>query len=36
MKIYYHPVSTTSCPVVLFAAENGINASLKDAPPQPL
>ena len=23
MKIYYHPASTTSRPVVLFAAENG-------------
>jgi len=36
MKIYYYPISTTRCPVVLFAAENGINASLKDAPLQPL
>ena len=24
MKLYYHPVSTTSRPVVLFAAESGI------------
>jgi glutathione S-transferase len=29
MKIYYHPASTTSRPVVLFAAENGINAELQ-------
>jgi len=29
MKIYYHPASTTSRPVILFAAENGINAELK-------
>lgn len=36
MKLYYHPASTTSRPVVLFAAENGIAASLKDAPLQPL
>ena len=26
MKIYYHPASTTSRPVMLFAAENGIDA----------
>ena len=25
MKLYYHPVSTTSRPVVLFATESGIN-----------
>jgi glutathione S-transferase len=24
MKLYYHPASTTSRPVVLFAAENGV------------
>jgi len=24
MKLYYHPVSTTSRPIVLFAAENGV------------
>ena len=24
MKLYYHPVSTTSRPVVLFASESGI------------
>jgi len=24
MKLYYHPVSTTSRPIVLFAAESGI------------
>ena len=24
MKLYYHPASTTSRPVMLFAAENGI------------
>ena len=24
MKLYYHPVSTTSRPVVLFAMDNGI------------
>ena len=29
MKIYYHPASTTSRPVVLFAAENGIKAELQ-------
>ena len=25
MKLYYHPVSTTSRPIVLFAAESGID-----------
>ena len=25
MKLYYHPVSTTSRPVVLFATEGGID-----------
>jgi glutathione S-transferase len=29
MKIYYHPASTTSRPVMLFAAESGINAELQ-------
>jgi glutathione S-transferase len=29
MKIYYHPASTTSRPVMLFAAENGIDAQLQ-------
>ena len=29
MKIYYHPASTTSRPVVLFVAENGITAELQ-------
>jgi len=29
MKIYYHPASTTSRPVILFAAENGIKAELQ-------
>ena len=29
MKIYYHPASTTSRPVVLFATENGIDAELQ-------
>jgi glutathione S-transferase len=29
MKIYYHPASTTSRPVMLFAAENGIDAELQ-------
>jgi glutathione S-transferase len=24
MKLYYHPVSTVSCPVVLFALDSGI------------
>ena len=24
MKIYYHPASTTSRPLMLFAAENGL------------
>jgi len=29
MKIYYHPASTTSRPVMLFVAENGIEADLQ-------
>jgi glutathione S-transferase len=29
MKLYYHPVSTTSRPVVLFAAESGIKLDLE-------
>ena len=29
MKLYYHPVSTTSRPVVLFIAENGIDCELR-------
>jgi glutathione S-transferase len=29
MKIYYHPASTTSRPVVLFAMENGIKADMQ-------
>jgi len=29
MKIYYHPASTTSRPVILFAAQNGINAEFR-------
>ena len=29
MKIYYHPASTTSRPVMLFALENGIDAELQ-------
>lgn len=29
MKIYYHPASTTSRPVMLFAAENGIDADFQ-------
>jgi glutathione S-transferase len=29
MKIYYHPASTTSRPLVLFAAENGIDAEFQ-------
>jgi glutathione S-transferase len=29
MKIYHHPASTTSRPVILFAAENGIKAELQ-------
>lgn len=29
MKIYYHPASTTSRPVMLFAAENGIEAEFQ-------
>ena len=24
MKLYYHPASTTSRPILLFAAENGL------------
>ena len=29
MKIYYHPASTTSRPIMLFVAENGIQADLQ-------
>jgi len=29
MKIYYHPASTTSRPVMLFAAESGIEAEMQ-------
>jgi glutathione S-transferase len=29
MKIYYHPVSTTSRPLMLFAQENGLNIDFK-------
>ena len=29
MKLYYHPVSTTSRPVWLFITENGIDCELK-------
>jgi glutathione S-transferase len=29
MKLYYHPVSTTSRPIVLFAAESGIDLDLE-------
>ena len=29
MRIYYHPASTTSRPVILFAAENGIDAEFR-------
>jgi glutathione S-transferase len=29
MKIYYHPASTTSRPVMMFVAENGIKADLQ-------
>lgn len=29
MKIYYHPASTTSRPLMLFAAENGIKAEFQ-------
>ena len=29
MKLYYHPVSTTSRPIVLFAAESGIELELQ-------
>ena len=29
MKLYYHPASTTSRPVMLFAAENGMNAEMQ-------
>jgi len=29
MKIHYHPVSTTSRPLVLFALENGLDAQLE-------
>ena len=29
MKIYYHPASTTSRPIMLFAAEAGIHADFQ-------
>jgi len=29
MKLYFHPVSTTSRPIVLFAAESGINVDFE-------
>jgi glutathione S-transferase len=29
MKVYYHPASTTSRPIMLFAAENGIDAEFQ-------
>ena len=29
MKIYYHPASTTSRPVMLFCAENGVDAQMQ-------
>ena len=29
MKIYYHPISTTSRPLMLFAAESGLNIDFK-------
>ena len=29
MKIYYHPASTTSRPLVLFAAENGMDVDFQ-------
>jgi len=29
MKIYYHPASTTSRPIMLFVAENGIDAQMQ-------
>jgi len=29
MKVYYHPVSTTSRPIMLFAAENGLDLDFK-------
>ena len=29
MKLYYHPVSTTSRPVMLFIAENGIDCEMR-------
>ena len=29
MKLYYHPISTTSRPVLLFAAESGIDLDLE-------
>ena len=29
MKIYYHPASTTSRPLMLFAAEEGVNVDFE-------
>ena len=29
MKIYYHPISTTSRPLMLFAAESGLDIDFK-------
>ena len=29
MKLYYHPISTTSRPILLFAAENGISLDMQ-------
>jgi hypothetical protein len=29
MKLYYHPISTTSRPLVMFAADNNIDIELK-------
>lgn len=29
MKLYYHPISTTSRPIMLFAAENGLDLEMQ-------
>ena len=29
MKIYYHPISTTCRPLMLFAAENGLDVDFQ-------
>jgi hypothetical protein len=31
MKLYFHPVSTVSRPVALFAADNGVNSTTRSS-----